>query len=211
MSPLQETADQPRARLPSPEGYGERLEAWRRQARRLRCKSVRRVLLEFFGRPLDPASFHLLAIHHVAIYAGDFRDEAQWDSWLRFLHSSEHLTELRWGPSYIAPREYATPGYWINGRLDGEEIELFTCRDSGDWSRLSASEKVRRMSHLALRSSAAESVEPTLHYLKCEPGQELLAFAPTDALGHCYGHLRRHDGAVLEIVHVESQGSNKEV
>ena len=190
--------------LPSAAAAGDQLgqleralEAWTTPAEE--------VLSRFVGRSVSASSFHIRGIHHVAAYCGDYRSEAELFAWLDGLRQDARLSDLTWGPSYIAPRHYGTPGTWVSCRLAGRPVELFSCRHSGPWSDFPLHRRQALMSHVALAVDGAHHVEPVLRYLAHYPELDLLCFTAGDSLDHVYGHLvRTAPEAVLELVAQEA-------
>ena len=112
------------------------------------------------------------------------------------------MSEVKFGPSYISPRLYGTPGHWMNFTSKGYEWELFSCRRSGAWAELPHARKLRLMSHDAVRVAGAEQVPALLSFLSVRHGLEQIAYTGADEVGHCYGHLlRKETDQVLEIVY----------
>lgn len=168
---------------------------------------VPEVLSGFFGQPLDARTLRVTALHHVALYIGDYDKEEDFEAWLEQVRSSPRTDQVATGPSHIAPREYGTPGHWINLRTArGHEVELFTCRRRGEWAGRGAEQKTTLMSHFGVAVDTPGHVRPLLDYLASFEGVELLAYAPADELGHTYGHVIRGDtDRVLELVHAGAQ------
>lgn len=160
------------------------------------------VLRAFLGFELDCATLHLTGLDHVAVYLGDYLLEPQFENWLHFLEHEPRVDGLRFGPSYIAPRHYGTPGHWINCRVAGWNTEMFSCKRFGAWEGFAHCRKIRLMSHLALAVADGVHVKPVLDFLSHHPDVELLAFNAGDELDHTYGHLLNHrTHGVLELVH----------
>lgn len=188
--------------LPEPAAFGRYLIDLRYYLERTRRLPVEEVLAAFLGFPVAPRAFHLRGLHHVAAYIGDYRREDEVERWLDFLSRAEGVAELRSGPSWIAPRFYGAPGYWISCRLDGVYTELFTVKHLAPWAGHEHAWKASRMSHFALLVDGASHVRPLLDWFAHYPGLAVLAFSQRDELGHTYGHLL-HGDRVLELVHEE--------
>nr|ADZ13544.1 YtkR3 [Streptomyces sp. TP-A2060] len=179
--------------------YLERIVDHLEQARR---STPEQVLKEFLGAPADPATLQVDGVHHVAVYAGDYVTEDDFDNWLASIEAFGAVRDVRHGPSYIAPRLYGTPGHWINLTVDGYEYELFNCRARGEWATFSVRRKTALMSHHALSVNRPEQVLAMLDFLGARPGIEQLAYTPADEIGHTYGHLQSAEtGLVLEVVY----------
>jgi hypothetical protein len=149
----------------------------------------------------------LAGVNHIGIYLGDYQrdDEVlEWHAFLAGIQQAGRITDLEIGPSYIAPRQYGTQGWWCSLTLeDGHGIETFTCKSYGPWLERGADERRRLMSHVAVEVRAEPDVRAALDTLeRAEDHLEIIAFTETDELGHTYGHLRNNiDQTVLEIVH----------
>ncbi|MEE4591030.1 hypothetical protein V2J94_03810 [Streptomyces sp. DSM 41524] len=181
------------------ERYLDSVLGWFKEAARTTPDTA---LTGFLGHPVDLRTLRITGLHHVAVYVGDYDREEDFDQWLALVEKSPDTEDVRSGPSHIAPREYGTPGHWINCRAHGQELELFTCRARGGWADRPAGQKNALMSHFGLAVDAPDHVRPLLDYLATFDGVELLTFAPEDELGHTYGHLLRRDtDRVLELVH----------
>ena len=147
-------------------------------------------------------------LHHVALYLGDFDDDQQVINWFAFLKeqigTSHGLLSVDMGPSYIAPKQYGTPGWWYSLKFsDDFVIEMFCCRSFGNWPNKKASERVDLMSHIAVEITTEEGVKEAIENL-CENAfyLENIAYIESDEMGHTYGHIRNNDSKrVLELVH----------
>lgn len=146
-------------------------------------------------------------VHHIGVYLGDYTtddDVFAWNSHLTGLAAAGEVVSAELGPSYIAPRQYGTPGWWSSVALpDGSVIETFACRAFGPWLDKPAFERHRLMSHVALEVRTASDVEAVLDGLDREVEDlEAIAYTEADEVGHTYGHLRNNaTRAVLEIVY----------
>jgi hypothetical protein len=188
--------------VPGPDAFDAYIADVRRHVEHAFEVSPDGALLEFFGRPLDARSFDIVGLHHVGVYLGDYRHEEEIERWLELLSRAPDVERVRSGPSYIAPRFYGAPGYWIDCRLGGMNVELFSVKHVGAWAGCSQARKQARMSHAALLVDAAAHVEPLLHYFARRSGVTLLASSGDDELGHTYGHLLdAHTDRVLELVY----------
>jgi hypothetical protein len=113
------------------------------------------------------------------------------------------LSNLRMGPSYIAPREYGTQGYWISADLAMAAVEIFAIKRSGTWQQFAPAKKAARMSHVALAVDHRSQVLQVITDLSRYPQIRVLSYSPEDELSHTYGHLlNENTNRVLEIVHV---------
>lgn len=167
--------------------------------------SLSRHLQEFLGCKIKKQLASLKRLNHLAVYVGDYKDELLVDSWHNFLLRKQRggsLISIDRGPSYIAPREYGTPGWWWSiKRPDGFVIELFCCRAYGKWAEFSVEKKYNLMSHRAITVSDKDSVLPALKSFESMMGLEIIAYTNDDALGHTYGHVRNNlNNKVIEMV-----------
>jgi hypothetical protein len=162
------------------------------------------VLEEFFEFPVAAREHHIAGIHHVALYIGDYRTEAEVERWLEFLRHSHFVSDVECGPSYISPREYGTQGYWISCTLDGAPVEMFSSRNAGPWRGYDQHYKITRMSHFALSVPQALHLLPLLTYFAHYRGVLILSYSKEDVLGHTYGHLlNQNTDCVIELTHSE--------
>jgi hypothetical protein len=177
-----------------------------RQYVRTACRvTPERVLKSFFGFQVSPRQHRIGRLHHVALYIGDYEAETDWEAWREFLSRNAGVRRLSWGPSYIAPRIYQTPGYWINCTLNGRSVEMFSNKSSGEWRDMHPTYKIHRMSHFALSVPRAIHLRALLTYWAHYQDISLLSFSPIDKLGHTYGHLlNRKTNEVLELTHQSS-------
>lgn len=189
--------------------------AWEqiRSAAAWRHADPRRFLEEWCGSA-PPAGLYpeLLAdVNHVACYLGDYRNDQQVFDWHVFLEdrrSCGELASVDMGPSYIAPRQYGTPGWWYSVSFpDGFVIEMFCCRSFGDWPRRSAAERAALMSHLAINVRTEHGVRAALDLLAGSAAQmETISYTEADTMGHTYGHVRNNaTQQVVEFVHEAAQ------
>ena len=159
-------------------------------------------LSSFLGFEANAGDYQANRIDHVAVYAGDYRNDEEFETWLDNLLRDGALSNVQTGPSYIAPREYRTQGYWISAELEGAGLEIFTLKHGGDWEQFSPAKKSARMSHIALGMECSSQVLPLLTRLSQHPHISVLSYSPNDELNHTYGHLLNKDtNNVLEIVH----------
>lgn len=150
-------------------------------------------------------------VNHIGVYLGDYLDDDELFAWTRYLDGRRAEGEIRGyetGPSYIAPRQYGTPGWWVSITLeDGGVIETFTCRRFGPWQERGVEERQRLMSHVAIEVGSPEAVRAVLDSLDGgSPDLESIAYTEGDDVGHTYGHVRNNTTqAVLEIVYDQAK------
>lgn len=187
--------------LPAPAGRAAALDRLRRCLDGTPPATADAVLRAFLGFAVPAAAFHLRGVHHVGLYAGDYRREEEVEAWHAWLADAPGVEEVRTGPSYVLPRHYGVAGHWASLRLDGRAVELFTARHAPPWDGMDPRRKALRMSHVALEVRGGRHLRPALDYLAHYPGIELLSFSPRDELGHGYGHLlNRATDRVVELV-----------
>lgn len=149
----------------------------------------------------------LAGVHHVAFYLGDYEDDRQvfdWVDFLRVLVADEEIRSVDMGPSYIAPKQYGTPGWWFSVTLpDGFVIEMFTCRTFGGWIERPPQERADLMSHLALAVESEPAVLAVMdHLVRSSESLESIALVERDEVGHTYCHIRNNrKNRVVEIVY----------
>ncbi|MEN8655029.1 hypothetical protein ABCR94_31710 [Streptomyces sp. 21So2-11] len=159
------------------------------------------------GRSPADVAARFAGVNHIGVYLGDYSSDEEvfrWHSYLEDLQRAGELTAVEMGPSYISPRQYGTPGWWLSVALpDGRVIETFTCRHFGAWQSRPVPERRRLMSHVALEVSSAEDVQAVLSGLERDIEHvEAIAYTEADEVGHTYGHLRNNTTqSVLEVVY----------
>lgn len=150
-------------------------------------------------------------VNHIGVYLGDYTNDDDvfaWHAYLKTLQTAGDIADLDMGPSYIAPRQYGTPGWWISLTLaDHRVIETFTCRSFGRWLDRPVPERFRLMSHVALDVHTVDDVQSVLTALNRDADHlEAIAYTEADEMGHTYGHLRNNlTRSVLEIVYDEAK------
>lgn len=163
--------------------------------------------------PEDVAS-KFAGVNHIGVYLGDYASDEEVFGWRSYLDARERagdVSAVEMGPSYIAPRQYGTPGWWISASLaDGRVIETFTCRLFGAWLNKPVSERERLMSHVALDVASAGDVRAVLSGMARDVDHvEAIAYTEADEMGHTYGHLRNNaTQSVLEVVYDAAKKEN---
>lgn len=164
-------------------------------------------LRSWCGQAPQDVAARFAGVNHIGVYLGDYASDDEvfrWLSYLEGLERSGEISSVEMGPSYIAPRQYGTPGWWLSVSLpDGRVIETFTCRLFGAWLGKPVSERQRLMSHVALEVAAADDVRAVLDGLEHDIEHlEAIAYTEADEVGHTYGHLRNNaTRSVLEVVY----------
>ena len=167
---------------------------------------------DWCGSAPEDCAERLIGVHHVGIYLGDYdhEDEAlAWSAYLAGRQDDGTVISADVGPSYIAPKQYGTQGWYGSVVFpDGVALETFTCKRYGPWSQLSIDQRRALMSHVALEVRAEPDVRHVLESMQAEVSWlEVIAFTEADELGHTYGHLRNNrSSSVVEIVHQAAVG-----
>lgn len=165
------------------------------------------IIDEFFGQKPRVPQLLKLGIHHVAIYMGDYSRESQIHVFAGCLQSflSNEIKSMEYGPSYIAPKEYGTPGWWFTIRLNNdEELELFTCESFGQWREKDPDEKEKLMSHYALQVDSMEQLEQLIGELKRYDDIRMIMYTEHNDLGHTYAHFKNlTNHRVLELIYCQ--------
>ncbi|MFE6129131.1 hypothetical protein ACFQ6Q_12795 [Streptomyces sp. NPDC056437] len=164
-------------------------------------------LRSWCGEAPEDVAARFAGVNHIGVYLGDYASDEEvfrWHTYLEGLKRAGELSGVEMGPSYISPRQYGTPGWWLSLSLpDGRVIETFTCRHFGPWLSKPVSERRRLMSHVALEVAAADDVRAVLDGLERDIEHlETIAYTEADEVGHTYGHLRNNTTrTVLEVVY----------
>jgi hypothetical protein len=188
--------------LPPAEGFHAYLTQIRDYISASRGLSPDQILGAFFGFPFSAPEHHISALHHIAVYIGDYQREDDVECWIRFLRGSEMVSNITSGPSYIAPREYKTQGFWVSCSIDTNSVEMFCNKCAGTWKERERQFKMARMSHFAVEVPEAYHLEPLIRYLAHYPGVSVISYSASDELGHSYGHLlNAGTNRILELVH----------
>ena len=72
-------------------------------------------------------------IHHRAYYIAAYQKEETVECLCNFLSKKPEVSNLTYGPSYITPQYYETPGWWISLNVEDCLVELFVVREYGKW------------------------------------------------------------------------------
>ncbi|MFF2910167.1 hypothetical protein [Paenibacillus sp. NPDC057934] len=172
-------------------------------------KDTDSILNEYFEGEYDKQIFDSTSLGHIALYLGDYHTEEFNDQLRDYLESIVHyeLSGFDYGPSYIAPKQYGTPGWWYSLRLleDNQELELFTCRSIGEWNKYSEEVKKSLMSHYAVAIDTLEQFDSIVEYMLTQQSIEMIMMTRGDRLGHTYAHFHNlNNNLVLEIIHSTS-------
>ncbi len=168
-------------------------------------KDTLEILEEFFGEAEVPGQLKNLKLHHVALYAGDYHDESQIHGFARYLKQTgdSRFCLACYGPSYIAAKEYGTPGWWftINTGIN-IGLELFTCESFGAWKEKEEHVKTRLMSHYALRVDLPGTLEALVKDMENIKGIKKIMYTEDKVNKHVYAHFKNlKNNRVLELIY----------
>lgn len=168
------------------------------------------VLAYYFDDAIDLSNFNGTYLDHIGIYAGDYKNEAFIDDFIIYLKQIEsegvRISNLAYGPTYISPQYYGTPGWWISFKLleTGEDIELFFCREYGDWKNYNKIKKEVLMSHYAIGVDSKTRFDTLFCFLKENTDFDVLILTEDKNLGPTYGHTYAHfkNKNTLDIIEI---------
>jgi|GEM_PF-556495 len=178
-------------------------------------KNISSILDNYFESEFDKSVFDSTYVGHTALYLGDYHTEKFPDQFSKYLESlvGNKLSHYEFGPSYISPKQYGTPGWWYSFKLvdNAQEVELFTCRHFGEWNEYSEDVKKKLMSHYAIGVDSLEKFNKIVEYMNSIMLVEMIIITKNDKVGHTYAHFRnKKNNCVLEIVYsskyVEGRG-----
>lgn len=167
--------------------------------------SIDGVVDYYLGDKVDKSLFQSAYIAHTGIYMGDYEDENFIEELKIYLESikSKILMNLEYGPTYISPKYYGTPGWWFSFNLleENSDLELFTCRNYGEWGQYSAEKKNILMSHYAIGLKTEADFYKIYNALKEFNFLEEFVLTQNDVVGHTYAHFKNKETMdVLEII-----------
>jgi len=168
------------------------------------------ILNEFLEVEVNPKDYPIVALHHVGLYIGDYRDEEEVDLLEEKFLAAQHRGELKLlgrGPSYLAPRYYGTPGWWFSVIGPGDkQFELFTCRRYGKWAEYPVRIRASLMSHYALAVESFTGVKSMLDNFEQIHDLKTLVYTTHSEHGETYGHVMNpRNNQVLEIIFSSTQ------
>lgn len=170
-----------------------------------KLETVEAVLDYYFGDKADKELFQDTYIAHTGIFMGDYEDESFIEEVKTCLENAKDkkIANLEYGPTYISPKYYGTPGWWFSFQLlsDNSDVELFTCRNYGEWSEYSAEKKTTLMSHYAIGVKTKEDFYKIYDALKENDNFEAFVLTENDVVGHTYAHFKNKETLdVLEVI-----------
>jgi len=174
---------------------------------RAKQMSISDILNDVFPVRENPCNLSGMShLHHVAVYLGDYIKSSEvflWHDFLNAKYVAKEFVSLAFGPSYIAPKYYGTPGWWFSVCLnDGFAVEMFCCLRFGAWMDMPVNVRMNLMSHKAIAITSNNRVLELLNCFNLIQSVEIIAFTERDILGHTYGHLRNNvNNKVLELVY----------
>lgn len=170
-------------------------------------KDTQEILEEFFEGEEVPEQLKDLELHHIALYVGDYKDESQVHGFARYLKQMEdkEFCLAGYGPSYIAAKEYGTPGWWFTintGNNTG--LELFTCESFGCWKEKEELIKIKLMSHYALRVDLSGKFMALIKYMENINGIKKIMYTEDKVDNHVYAHFKNiNNSRVLELIYCQ--------
>lgn len=164
------------------------------------------ILYEYLNAREDTDSNEIRDIHHIAIYIGDYYEDNIIFSLADFFKNKEEqnkIQSINFGPSYISPKYYGTPGWWFSIHTqDGSVIELFSCLAFGNWVIRSKKERSDLMSHFAVEVNTENRVKKLLDHYSQRENIKLITYVEKNELGHTYGHLFNElNNKVIELIY----------
>ncbi len=152
---------------------------------------------------------YLKGIHHWAYYIGDYKKEETIIELYQYLNKKENITQLSYGPSYIAPKYYGTPGWWFSFSINGKQVELFAMKQFGKWVNYEEEEKQHLMSHCAIELKGRSYFNYCIKRWRNIPGISVLMISQEDTLGHTYAHFyNRKTNRVVELIYIKTDRGN---
>ena len=109
---------------------------WDRIKKRVRQDSSRTAIDELKSFSSIQGIFsekYIKGVHHRAYYIGDYQEEKTVEALWNLLSKKQEVSNFTYGPSYIAPQYYETPGWWMSLTVANCHIELFVIREHGKW------------------------------------------------------------------------------
>lgn len=172
-----------------------------------KLETVEAVLDYYFGDKANKELFKDAYIAHTAIYMGDYEDESFIEEVKAYLQNvkDKMIDNLEYGPTYISPKYYGTPGWWFSFHLlsNNSDVELFTCRNYGEWREYSAEKKNTLMSHYAVGVKTKEDFYKIYYTLKENDNLEAFVLTENDVVGHTYAHFKNKETLdVLEVIFI---------
>lgn len=172
----------------------------------MKLDSVDAILEHYFGSSINKELFKNAFISHKGIYLGDYNCENSAMKFKLYLDkiSGTIVDNVEYGPTYISPKFYGTPGWWYSFNLKEKncDIELFTCRDFGEWSTYNQEKKQTLMSHYAIGVKTLDEFYNIYEEIKQIDSYEILVLTENDVVGHTYAHFKnRTTEEVLEVIY----------
>lgn len=170
-----------------------------------KLETVEAVLDYYFDDKYDKELFQDAYIAHIGIYMSDYEDESFIEEVKSYLENAKDkkITNLAYGPTYISPKYYGTPGWWFSFQILSEnfDVELFTCRNYGSWSEYSADKKTTLMSHYAIGVKIKEDFYKIYDAIRENDNFEAFVLTENDVVGHTYAHFKNKKTLdVLEVI-----------
>lgn len=110
-----------------------------------------------------------------------------------------------YGPSYIAAKEYGTPGWWFTINTGNNiGLELFTCESFGEWKEKEEHIKTSLMSHYALESGSYDRLDALIKDMENISGIKKIMYTEDKVNKHVYAHFKNvKNNRVLELIYCQ--------
>lgn len=153
---------------------------------------------------------YIQGIHHRAYYIGAYREEETVEGFCNFLSKKTEVSNLAYGPSYIAPQYYETPGWWISLNVEDCHVELFIVREYGKWLGFDEKTKQTLMSHCAIELCDRQTFYSCVRKARKVKGIQILMLHKEREMGYTYTHLLdTRNNKVLEVIYTYSQKESR--
>lgn len=149
-------------------------------------------------------------IHHRAYYIAAYQKEETVECLCDFLSKKSEISNLTYGPSYITPQYYETPGWWISLNIEDCLVELFVVREYGKWLEFDEKTKQSLMSHCAIELCDRQTFYSCVRKARKVKGIKILMIHKERESGYTYAHfLDTISNRVLEVIYTHSQKENR--
>lgn len=165
---------------------------WDRIKKRVRQDSSRTAIDELKSFSSIQGIFsekYIKGVHHRAYYIGDYQEEKTVEALWNLLSKKQEVSNFTYGPSYIAPQYYETPGWWMSLTVANCHIELFVIREHGKWIEFDKKKKQTLMSHCAIELYDRNSFYSCLQNARRVKEIQILMLHEDKKEGYTYTHL----------------------
>ncbi|WP_051685096.1 AMP-binding protein [Clostridium sp. KNHs205] len=188
-------------------------ELWDKIKERIHKDRNRAAIDELESFPSIQAIFlekYIRGIHHRAYYIGTYQEEETVEGLCNFLSGRTEVSNLAYGPSYIAPKYYEAPGWWISLNIEECHIELFIVREFGKWLGFDEKKKQSLMSHCAIELRDRQTFYSCVRKAGKVKGMQMLMFHKERDVGYTYTHLLdTRSNKVIEVIYTYSQKESR--